>query len=59
LSVVQPCDGCLQAVETHAVISLGHDDAAVTEEIANLAERHTVFDEPRCVLASEIVEPNR
>jgi hypothetical protein len=59
LSVVKTCDGCLQAVETHTVVALGHDDAAVAEEIPHLAEWNTMFDEPRCILAAEIVEANR
>jgi hypothetical protein len=59
VSVVQAGNGRFQAVETHTIGALGHDDAAVTKQIPDLAERNTMFEEPRCVLASEIVEANR
>lgn len=37
-------------------IALGHDNAAVTKEVADLAERNAAFDQPGRVLASQIVE---
>ena len=38
LCIVEARDGRFQAVETHTVVPLGHNNAAAAEQIAQLAE---------------------
>jgi hypothetical protein len=41
LSIVEPCNCCFETVTPDAVVTLGHDDAAMTQERANWCDHVT------------------